>query len=119
MANLRKVGSEYEEKVCEYLTGKGYEIVAQNYRAGRNEIDIICRIDKALVFVEVKSASTDEFGDAAYKVNISKQRAIAFAAQGYIQSSNVNYDSYRFDVVVVKIARGALSFDHIESAFMM
>ncbi len=117
--NHRQKGEESEREAAEFLVAHGYHIIAQNYRSGRNEIDIICRKDNQLIFVEVKSSATDTFGGAAYKVNLTKQRSIIAAAQGFIQNSNVNYDAYRFDVVVITKNRGELSIEHREAAFTL
>ncbi|MGB5107244.1 MAG: YraN family protein [Candidatus Zixiibacteriota bacterium] len=117
--NQRKKGEHYEEIAAQHLRGHGYDIIAQNYRSGRNEIDIICRRDNQLIFVEVKSSATDSFGDAAYKVNLTKQQSIIAAAQGYIQNANVSYESYRFDVIVIVDDRGEVALEHREAAFTL
>jgi putative endonuclease len=117
--NRRKRGSSYEQAAAEYLFGKGYEIVATNYRYSRTEIDIICRKDNDLVFVEVKGQRSGEFGDAHYRVDSRKQKAIVETASGYLASTPVEYDSYRFDVIVVTDVAGKLQMEHLEGAFTL
>lgn len=119
MRNNRDSGARYETAAKDYLIAHGCEIIAQNYRSGRHEIDIICRKDNQLVFVEVKGSTSDAFGDASYKVNFTKQQSIIAVAQGFIQNSNVEYDSYRFDVIVVTDNKGKLSIEHSEGAFTL
>ena len=58
----RAVGADGETASCELLGKKGYEIAARNYRAGRGEIDIIARSERHIVFVEVKTRSSESFG---------------------------------------------------------
>lgn len=119
MPNNRQTGTRFENAARDYLVAHGYDIIAQNYRSGRNEIDIICRKDSQLIFVEVKSSTTDSFGDAAYKVNLTKQQSIIAAAQGFIQNANVNYESYRFDVIVIRDDKGEVAIEHREGAFTL
>lgn len=119
MRNNRQAGARYENAAKNFLITYGYDIIAQNYRSGRHEIDIICRKDNQLIFVEVKGSASEVFGDAAHKVNLTKQQSIIAAAQGYIQSANVEYDSYRFDVIVVSDKRGELLIEHVEGAFTL
>lgn len=119
MRNNRQAGARYENAVKECLIAHGHQIIAQNYRSGRHEIDIICRKDNQLIFVEVKGSASEKFGDAAHKVNLAKQQSIIAAAQGYIQNANVEYDSYRFDVIVVSDRQGELSIEHCEGAFTL
>lgn len=119
MRSNRESGAHYENAAKDHLIKLGYDIIAQNYRSGRHEIDIICRKDNQLVFVEVKGSATDSFGDASYKVNLTKQQSIIASAQGFIQNSNVEYDSYRFDVIVVTDNKGKLTIEHSEGAFTL
>ena len=119
MPNQREIGNRHEKTAADYLSEHGYQIIARNYRAGRCEIDIICTKDNILVFVEVKSAATDEFGDAVFKVNRTKQKAIIAAAQGFVQNANVVYESYRFDVIVITKKGNGLAIEHTEGAFTL
>ncbi len=119
MRNNRESGAHYENAAKNYLIKNGYDIIAQNYRSGRHEIDIICRKDNQLVFVEVKGSASDSFGDASYKVNLAKQQSIIAVAQGFIQNSNVEYESYRFDVIVVTDYKGKLTIERCEGAFTL
>lgn len=119
MPNNRQIGARYENAAKDFLIAHGYDIIAQNYRSGRHEIDIICCNDNQLIFVEVKGSSSDSFGAAAHKVNQTKQQSIIAAAQGYIQNANVEYDSYRFDVIVVSDKQGELRIEHVKGAFTL
>jgi len=51
-----------EDKACDYLQAKGYEIVARNFKVREGEIDIIAKIGRVLYFVEVKARSSTAFG---------------------------------------------------------
>ncbi|HVG22390.1 MAG TPA: YraN family protein [Blastocatellia bacterium] len=93
-------------KECE-----GYDIVATNFRVplGRGlrgqkltgEIDIIAYEDGTLVFVEVKTRTSDEFASPERAVDLRKQRQVARAARRYRQLMKVAAEPHRYDVVTV------------------
>ena len=81
-------GKDGEAKALEYLKEKGWEILLQNYRHKRGELDIIA-IDKGvLVFVEVKFRKNDSFGFPEDFVGDHKINMIRKTATNYIESEN-------------------------------
>jgi putative endonuclease len=109
------LGERGEAAALDYLKShQSYEIVATNFRVplGRGltgqkltgEIDIIAYDGATLVFVEVKTRSSDEFVAPERAVDLRKQRQIARAARRYRRLMNVTSEVYRYDVVTV-IAR--------------
>ena len=115
--NRYRRGRKYEKLAVDHLRVNGYDIVATNYRHGRKEIDIICLKDNELVFVEVKGGRSTAFGDPVYRVNSRKRDAIINVAQAFLQESEVAYQSYRFDVIVVKEKDGRREIEHLPGAF--
>ena len=115
--NRYRRGREYEKLAVDHLRVNGYDIVATNYRHGRKEIDIICTKDNELVFVEVKGGRSTAFGDPVYRVDNRKRDAIIKVAQAFLQESEVAYQSYRFDVIVVKEIEGRREIEHLQGAF--
>jgi len=104
MSNSRKeLGRRGEELAVEYLKRKQYKILCCNYSSRLGEIDIIARNSGDLVFVEVKTRSTDAFGSPAAAVTRRKQQQIIKVAQLYLQSKKLEESSVRFDVVSVII----------------
>jgi putative endonuclease len=105
------LGSFGEAQALDYLKRAGYRIVAANYRiplgrgaSGRKinaEIDIIAYDGDTLVFVEVKTRSSEEFVPAQAAVDLQKQRQIARAAHRYRHVMKVFGEPYRYDVVTV------------------
>lgn len=61
-----RVGKLGEDIACRFLKGKGYSIVARNYRKQYGEIDIICKLRDKLEFVEVKTVAR-ETASAGYR----------------------------------------------------
>lgn len=107
-----------EDFAVQHLLTKGYRIAARNYCAGRAEIDIIAwENDRLLVFVEVKTRSSELFGGPEGAVTRKKQAATARAAGAYMES--IGYDwAVRFDTIAVVLERGKLrQLRHIEDSF--
>ena len=101
------LGQRGEDLAHRFLRDKGYTVVARNYRlaSGDAEADIIAWHDDALVFVEVKSRSTDEFGPPEGAVNPEKARHIRRVAREYARKADVPLDRVRFDVVSVVFSK--------------
>ena len=117
-ANKQK-GDKAEDAAADFLAGRGYKILARNYRAGRmGEIDIIALKDGAVAFVEVKYRSGRAYGTPAEAVTPSKIRKIKLAALRFAADRNDPNESYRFDIIEVS-GRREFSLNHIEAAFGM
>lgn len=114
MSHTQESGNAGETQACDFLTAKGYKILARNYRCKTGEIDIIAQQKKFLVFIEVKTrASSHAFGGPVAAVTPAKQRKIALAATLYIKETALKFDSIRFDIISVLPQQ----IDHIENAF--
>jgi putative endonuclease len=116
MARSASLGKMGEDLAAEWLRQKGYAICERNWRSGRTEIDIIAENDRFIVFVEVKTRSSDFLVDPAGAVTIPKQRTIIFAASDYIKSKNIPKEA-RFDIITVVVEGPDHMVDHIENAF--
>jgi len=110
------LGVKGEQKAVELLLSKGYCIIKRNYRYEKAEVDIICQIGNDLVFVEVKTRSTDFFGDPADSVGHKKIKMLAMAADHFVKDFKLNLE-VRFDIISVIYSDSNLVIDHIENAF--
>ena len=110
-------GREGEQLAVRYLKRMGYRIVCRNYHSPLGEIDIIARHRGVLVFVEVKSRSTETFGSPKLAVTPAKQRKLSQVAWHYLQQHNLTEASARFDVVTISRSKGAPLFEVTENAF--
>ncbi len=100
--NRRRVGTEQETKVQEYLQTQGYEILARNFYTKHGEIDLVAKKDGYLVFVEVKYRTDERFGAPEEAVDYRKQKKIIAAAQYYLYKNRIPFDTpCRFDVAGV------------------
>ena len=120
MSNWTKMlGKSGEDFAAEFLAEHGYKILARNFRVHATaEIDIIAQIDETIVFVEVKTRSTNRFGNPAESVTIKKQQKIFTAAEIFLQQNDLD-KSCRFDVIEVFARRNGFSANHIVDAFAL
>lgn len=116
MPESHELGKKGEELAVEYLKDNGYTIIARNWTWGKHEIDIIASRKKIIVFAEVKTRSIDYQVHPREAVNREKQKSMITAANGYIQSHQVDNDC-RFDVITVVQNKAEYTIDHIEDAF--
>lgn len=92
----------FEERAIVGLEQYGYQILANNYRCPRGEIDVIAMHQGYLVFIEVKYRTNDSCGDVWAAVNYQKQRRISAVATWYMMKNRLREDTKcRFDVVGV------------------
>lgn len=96
-------GSVGEDLAHRYLRRRGCVIVARNYRtrSGAGEIDIVAWHGPTLVFVEVKTRRTAEYGQPESAVDAEKRARIVIGARDYARRSSVPFGITRFDVVSV------------------
>lgn len=96
-----------EDAAHRYLRGHGCTIVARNYRkrSGGGEIDLVVWHGQRLVFVEVKTRESEEFGMPEAAVDTEKRANLRRAAQDYAYRAGVDWDRTRFDIVSVVLAR--------------
>ena len=119
MSLLSKLlGKEGEDQAARFLTKKGYRIVERNYRTRSGEIDLIALHDGAVVFIEVKTRTSDAFGAPELAVNPRKQQRMVKAALGYIKYKKLHQVPCRFDVVAITTAAEE-EVELIQNAFEM
>ena len=112
----KNLGAKGEDAASTFLMKKGMQILERNYRWGRGEIDIVAREGTTLVFVEVKTATTDEYGPPEGWVDSRKQRQIAKIAAAYLQEHRLADIDCRFDVIAVDETKKQ-RIHHIRNAF--
>ncbi|MDD3044301.1 MAG: YraN family protein [Candidatus Delongbacteria bacterium] len=117
----KKTGDRGESIASQFLEDNGYRIIDRNFRYSTfGEIDIIAKKDGVLIFVEVKTYKTEEFGEPLLLVNHKKQQKIRKLAQIYMLQKHIDDIDCRFDVIGIKIAKADIadsSVTHIENAF--
>ena len=79
------LGKKGEELAIAQLRALKYKIIERNFKCALGEIDIIAREKDMLVFVEVKTRRTKDFGGPAAAVNRRKQRQLSRVALTYLK----------------------------------
>ena len=107
------LGARGEKAAARHLRRRGYKILLKNFRSGKAEVDIVARHKDWLVFVEVKTRETEQFGAPSEAVDHDKQRNLSKAALDYLRMLGNPRIHFRFDIVEVIIANGAKKPDDI------
>jgi putative endonuclease len=110
--NTRAKGLAGERRAEDFLLGRGYEVLARNFRTRRGEVDLIVRKPGRVAFVEVKNwdvLSRDSLGLA---IGPAKRRRIVEVARAYLAAHPL-VERPGFDVILL---RGAEVL-HLEDAF--
>ncbi|TAH18143.1 MAG: YraN family protein [Cytophagales bacterium] len=110
-------GKEGEEIAAKYLEGKGYQILARNYRVKRQEIDIIAHEKDIYIFVEVKSRGSSDFGFPEDFLSPQQEGRIRSAATYYLNEHSISAKDIRFDIVSILKNKDGVEIEHFEDAF--
>jgi putative endonuclease len=103
---VNAAGAAAERRARLHYRLRGYRILAANARAGGNELDVVVRRGRRLVFAEVKAKLGDGYGDPLEMVTPEKQRRLRRAAEAWLawHPECAGLDC-RFDVVAVRGGR--------------
>lgn len=117
--HLRR-GSLGERAARKHLQKLGLIYLAANFRSERGEIDLIFRDADCLVFVEVKTRSSEEWTRPAAAVNARKKRLLCQTALDYLRRLKNPEVKIRFDIVEVLLQDGAVrEVRHLPNTFPM
>ena len=113
-----RLGSWGENRAKEYLARKGYTLLESNYRCQWGEVDLICQDGTYLVFVEVRTRRSQEYGTPEESLSKSKQEKLIATAQTYMQEQDSTPEQWRIDLVALVLGDGGAiqRIDHLESA---
>lgn len=112
-----RLGRDGEKAAAALLRRRGFELLDHNWRQGRLELDMVCRENGVLVFVEVKTRRSDERGGPAAAVTPAKQRVLTRAAQAWLAAHDAWQTPCRFDVVCLLRHGDTFSAEHYRHAF--
>jgi len=114
--SLGYLGERAAEK---FLRRCGYKIVARGSRLPSGELDLVAVDGRTVVFVEVKTRSSQQFGHPEEAVDENKQRRLTRAALAYLKRHGLLECRSRFDVVAVDWPAGTTTprVEHYKSAF--
>lgn len=106
-----------ENAACSYLQKKDYKVIARNFRKGYGEIDIIAIHQDTLVFIEVKTRSSDKYGTPFENVTPWKLKSLIHAAKFYKYILHPNLpDDIRIDAIGVNVWENeVVNIEHLEN----
>ena len=116
MAQHNELGKIGEQIAVDHLIEKGYKIKARNWRFKKAEIDIIAQLENTLVAVEVKTRSTDDFGDPQDFLKPKQKNMLIVAMDEYVVSKDLDVE-VRFDVIGIIKNQKETKIEHFEDAF--
>ena len=94
------------EKLAEgFLKKHGYHIWETNYRCPEGEVDIIAKHKDSLVFIEVRTKRSLQFGSPEESITPAKMEKLRAVAAYYRQTHSNLPPSWRIDVVAVELDR--------------
>jgi putative endonuclease len=109
-----------ERAAKKHLQRHGLKFLTANFRTRRGEIDIVCRDSDCLVFVEVKTRSSEEWGRPAAAVDRERRQRLTRAALDYLHRLKNPAVKVRFDIVEVLLQAGQVhKVRHLPNAFAM
>ena len=115
--HLRR-GALGEQAAKRHLRRLGLKFLVANFRSDRGEIDLIFRDGECLVFVEVKTRSSEEWVRPAAAVDARKRRLLSQTALDYLRRLNSPTVKIRFDIVEVLLeAGGVRQVRHLPNTF--
>jgi putative endonuclease len=102
MAYRQKIGRWGEDRAVEYLEHKGIHILARNVRNSYGELDIIGQYQSTIIFFEVKTRTSDEFGMPETSITPKKQEHLSQSAQAYMQAHEEFKGDWRVDIIALR-----------------
>jgi putative endonuclease len=99
----RDTGILGEKVAREFLKKRGFRILETNYRCPEGEIDIVARQKDSLVFIEVRTKTSREFGSPEESITLAKRAKMRATAAHYLQTHQNLLPSWRLDVVAVEL----------------
>ena len=95
------IGAWGEEIASQYLEANGYQILARNWRTQEGEVDLVTQDGETIVFVEVKTRTSKDFGWPEESVTAVKRRRLQRAALAYLVDQNLSDILWRIDVIAI------------------
>lgn len=116
MAQHNELGKLGEQLAVNFLIKNGYEIKEKNWRFQKAEIDIIAQKENILAIIEVKTRSTDYFGNPQDFITPKKINLLVKAIDEYVNTNDLDVE-VRFDVIGIIKTEKETKIEHLEDAF--
>jgi len=114
----QQIGKNAEQQALLFLQKQGLHLMVENYTCYSGEIDLIMQDKEDIVFIEVRSRSRSDYGQASETITLSKQRKIIRAATHFLQKKGCLYKvCSRFDVIAMQLINNQWKLEWIKNAF--
>jgi len=117
MAQHNQLGKKGEELAIDFLIQNTYIILEKNFRYLKAEIDIIAKKENTIVAVEVKTRTSNFFGNPQDFVNPKKIKRILSAMDYFVTKKDLDVE-VRFDIIAILINSKETKIKHITDAFL-
>lgn len=109
---MKSLGNFGEQIAVQYLQEQGYKILETNFYTRYGEIDLICQKNNVIIFVEVKTRTSTDFGFPEEAVSRSKIRSLIRTATRYMINKN---QPWQIDVLSILLKEGDAEIKHFEN----
>lgn len=117
MAKHYETGKQGEQMAVDFLQKHQYQILERNWRHLNAEVDVIARKGDTVVCVEVKTRTSDYFGNPQEFVSAKKVKLLVAAMNHYVITKGLDVE-VRFDIIAVKHTQQSTEIEHLEAAFL-
>lgn len=117
MATHNELGNKGEELSVKFLQKNNYKILERNWRFKKAEVDIIAIKNDVLAVIEVKTRSSNYFGNPQDFVNEKKIQLLVEAINEYVISKDLDIE-VRFDIIAILKTKNTFKIEHLEDAFL-
>lgn len=110
----QEIGRNGESLAEAYLRLLGYEILEKNFRCFRGEVDLIATDNSQIIFIEIKSRHSKEYGLASEAVTKEKLKHIYKTAEYYLVSKKLENNDVRIDVIEIYIGEDECYINYLK-----
>lgn len=118
-AARQTLGRVGEAVAARWLRRRGWQVVAERFRNGRRDLDLIVEREGTVAFVEVKTRRDTAFGEPIEAVSWRKRRELIRSAKVWADRFGPPGACYRFDVIGVVVVGQDARIRHVENAFSL
>jgi putative endonuclease len=111
----QRLGKLGEDLAAGYLERRGWTILGRNVRTAAGEIDLLARDGEALVFLEVRTRSSRDYGTPEESITPAKRERLERCALTYLTAHAEPDRDWRIDLIAIELSRGRVSrLEHYE-----
>ena len=111
----KELGNKGEKIASDYIKEIGYEILDKNYRKREGEIDLIAEDNREIVFIEVKTRKSSNFGYPEEAVNQKKTEKMIKVANLWLEEKEKFDNSWRIDIIAIEMDTQPPKITHIKN----